>query len=78
GLAGQASFLAQHLEMDGDEADGMAPPMVKLGDASIAAPFTSKLPSMQRRKNPAAIAAMKAIKAALDPKGILNPGKLLP
>lgn len=39
---------------------------------------TSKLPSMQRRKNPAAIATMKAIKAALDPKGILNPGKLLP
>lgn len=39
---------------------------------------TSKLPSMQRRKNPAAIATMKAIKAALDPKEILNPGKLLP
>ncbi|MBR9650790.1 FAD-binding oxidoreductase [Thalassovita aquimarina] len=39
---------------------------------------TSKLPSMRRRKNPVALQAMKAIKAALDPNGILNPGKLLP
>jgi FAD/FMN-containing dehydrogenase len=38
----------------------------------------SKLPSMRRRKDPQAISTMKAIKAALDPKGILNPGKLLP
>ncbi|MCG7493439.1 FAD-binding oxidoreductase [Thalassobius sp. Cn5-15] len=38
----------------------------------------SKLPSMRRRKDPQAIATMKAIKAALDPKSILNPGKLLP
>ena len=38
----------------------------------------TKLPSMRRRKDPAALAAMRAIKAALDPKGILNPGKLLP
>lgn len=39
---------------------------------------TSKLPSMKRRKNPVAIDAMRAIKAALDPKGIMNPGKVLP
>lgn len=38
----------------------------------------SKLPSMQRRKDPAALATMKAIKAALDPNNILNPGKVLP
>lgn len=39
---------------------------------------TSKLPSMSRRKNPVAVDAMRAIKAALDPKGIMNPGKVLP
>ncbi|MDX1820307.1 MAG: FAD-binding oxidoreductase [Alphaproteobacteria bacterium] len=39
---------------------------------------TSKLPSMARRKNKVALAAMRAIKGALDPKGILNAGKVLP
>ncbi|WP_136636022.1 FAD-binding oxidoreductase [Pseudooceanicola onchidii] len=39
---------------------------------------TAKLSSMIRRKDPAALAAMRAIKAALDPNGIMNPGKLVP
>jgi FAD/FMN-containing dehydrogenase len=39
---------------------------------------TSKLPSMARRKNKVALGAMRAIKAALDPNDILNPGKVLP
>lgn len=38
----------------------------------------SKLPSMARRKDPVSLAAMRAIKSALDPKGIMNPGKVLP
>ena len=38
----------------------------------------SKLTSMTRRKDPVALAVMGAIKEALDPKGILNPGKTLP
>ncbi|TYB82096.1 FAD-binding oxidoreductase [Maritimibacter fusiformis] len=38
----------------------------------------TKLPSMRRRKNAAALRAMQAIKAALDPNGIMNPGKTLP
>ncbi|MDU8910440.1 FAD-binding oxidoreductase [Aestuariicoccus sp. MJ-SS9] len=38
----------------------------------------TKLPSMARRKDKVAIEAMRAIKAALDPLGILNPGKVLP
>jgi FAD/FMN-containing dehydrogenase len=37
-----------------------------------------KLPSMARRKDKVAIATMRAIKQALDPRGIMNPGKVLP
>ena len=38
----------------------------------------AKKPSMARRKNPVALEVMRAIKQALDPKGIMNPGKVLP
>jgi FAD/FMN-containing dehydrogenase len=38
----------------------------------------SKKPSMARRKNPVALDVMRAVKAAMDPAGILNPGKVLP
>ena len=38
----------------------------------------SKLPSMQRHKNQAALVTMRAIKRALDPNNILNPGKVIP
>lgn len=38
----------------------------------------TKLPSMARRKTPAVLAVMRQIKAALDPKGVLNPGKVVP
>lgn len=37
-----------------------------------------KLPSMARHKNAFALDMMRAIKAAFDPKGVLNPGKTLP
>ena len=33
---------------------------------------------LEQQRGPAAVAAMRAIKAALDPDGILNPGVLLP
>ena len=38
----------------------------------------SKLPSMRRRKDPVALEVMRAVKAALDPKGVMNPGKVVP
>ncbi|MCK8464360.1 FAD-binding oxidoreductase [Aliiroseovarius sp. S1339] len=38
----------------------------------------SKLPSMRRRKDRVALAVMRQVKQALDPKGIMNPGKMLP
>ncbi|MBU0781307.1 MAG: FAD-binding oxidoreductase [Alphaproteobacteria bacterium] len=38
----------------------------------------SKLDSMAKRKDPVALDVMRAIKDALDPSGILNPGKVIP
>jgi FAD/FMN-containing dehydrogenase len=38
----------------------------------------TKLPSMERRKNPVAMKVMRQIKAALDPNNIMNPGKVIP
>ncbi len=38
----------------------------------------SKLPSMTRRKDAVALEVMRSIKAALDPRGLLNPGKTIP
>lgn len=38
----------------------------------------SKRPSMAAHKDPVALEVMRTIKAALDPLGIMNPGKVLP
>jgi FAD/FMN-containing dehydrogenase len=38
----------------------------------------SKLNTMARRKDPVALDVMRAVKAALDPLGLMNPGKVIP
>jgi FAD/FMN-containing dehydrogenase len=38
----------------------------------------SKLGGMRRRKNPVALKVMRQIKSAIDPKGLMNPGKTIP
>lgn len=38
----------------------------------------TKLPSMARRKDKVALSVMRAVKAAIDPDNIMNPGKVLP
>ena len=37
-----------------------------------------KLDEMSARKSPVALAMMRAIKSALDPADLLNPGRVLP
>jgi glycolate oxidase len=39
---------------------------------------TAKQKYLEMELSPAAIEAMKRIKASFDPKGILNPGKIFP
>jgi len=38
----------------------------------------AKLHAMAALKNPVAVEVMRGIKRALDPRGLMNPGKVLP
>lgn len=68
---------AAHAEALRDAVDGAA---VALGGSFSAEHGIgrSKLAAMARYKDPTALAVMRSIKQALDPKGILNPGKVFP
>jgi FAD/FMN-containing dehydrogenase len=73
--ADRAAFLARWDEV-GDIVHGV---VEKFGGSISAEHGIGQLKRelLRRVKDPTALEAMRAIKAALDPKGILNPGKLL-
>jgi FAD/FMN-containing dehydrogenase len=71
----KASFLAKTKEADRDLFA-----LVKAHAGSISAEHgigLLKKPYLSYSRAPAEIALMKAIKKTMDPKGILNPGKVL-
>ena len=74
-LADKAAFLARW-----EEVNGIVHAVVADYDGSISAEHgigQLKRHLLTRVKNPVALETMRAIKAALDPRGILNPGKVL-
>jgi FAD/FMN-containing dehydrogenase len=73
--ADKAQFLAQYDEMNMAVYD-----VVQRYGGSIAAEHgvgQMKRALLPRYKNPVALALMRSLKATLDPRGILNPGKVL-
>ena len=49
-----------------------------LARAALAVKVGGEVRDLARQSGEGALAAMRAIKRALDPQGILNPGKVLP
>ncbi len=71
-----------HVNLVGDapDEDAVLPLVLELG-GTISAEHgvgVAKAAWLERARGSAEVAAMRAIKAALDPQGILNPGVLLP
>lgn len=68
-------------EQPGKEISEIVYAVVRAYRGSISAEHgigTRKLPYLGYSRSPAEIALIRSVKAALDPKGILNPGKMLP
>jgi FAD/FMN-containing dehydrogenase len=69
------------LEERGEEASGFVYDLVVAAGGSISAEHgigQMKAATLARTDPPARLAALRAIKRALDPHGIMNPGKLFP
>lgn len=69
------------LDGEGKAASALVHDLVTAAGGTISAEHgigQMKIGELQRLGSPARLSAMRAIKAALDPLGILNPGKLLP
>jgi FAD/FMN-containing dehydrogenase len=69
------------LESAGTEVTHLVHDLVTAAGGSISAEHgigQAKVGELQRLADPARLGALRAIKRALDPKGIMNPGKLVP
>jgi len=70
-----------HTNDESEAVFGMIEDVVQAQHGSFSAEHgigLSKKSTMARRKDPGALEVMRAIKAALDPNNIMNPGKMLP
>jgi FAD/FMN-containing dehydrogenase len=76
-----AAHAAQWRAGQGKAASQLVYDLVTAADGSISAEHgigQMKRAELLRQSDPARIAALRAIKAAFDPLGIMNPGKLVP
>jgi FAD/FMN-containing dehydrogenase len=72
---------ADWVEGEGREVSALVHDLVTAAGGSISAEHgigQMKLDEFARLAGPARLGALRAIKQALDPKGIMNPGKLVP
>ena len=76
-----AGAAADWLESEGRAVTGYVHDLVTAAGGSISAEHgigQAKLGELARLGDPARLGAMRAIKQGLDPKNIMNPGKLVP